>query len=104
MTDEQRSSPEYLKEGLDAGRFVSVHTLEDGFERDLVQQALAEAGIPHAIRLAGDTEFSLIFADAQGFGRVLVHARDAETAQQICDDIRATDEEAAETVKQMFDA
>ncbi len=103
MSDEQRSSPEYLKEGLDAGKFVSVHTLEDHFEYDLVGQALDDAGIAHAIRLSGDSEFALIFADAQGFGRVLVHASDAEAAQQICADIRATDAEAAETVKQMFD-
>jgi hypothetical protein len=103
MSEEQRSSPEYLKDGLDEGKFMSVHTLEDHFERDLVRQALAEAGIPHAIRLAGDTEFALIFADAQGYGRVLVHASDAEAARQICIDIRESDAEAAETVKQMFE-
>ena len=103
MTDDQRSTPEYLKAGLDEGTFISVHTLEDHFEYDLVEQALREAGIAHAIRLAGESEFALIFADAQGYGRVMVHADDAATARQICREIRATDAEAAETVKQMFD-
>ena len=104
MTEENRSSPDFLKDGLDAGRFVSVHTLDDHFEQDLVEQALDEAKITHAIWLSGDSEFALIFADAQGFGQVLVRAEDAEAARQICADIRATDADAQETVKAMFDA
>jgi len=103
MVDPTRSSPEYLKAGLDEGKFLSVHTLEDHFEYDLVEQALRDAEIPHAIRLAGESEFGLIFADAQGYGRVLVRSGDAEAALRICLEIRDTDAEAAETVKQMFE-
>lgn len=103
MTDEHRSSADYLKDGLDQGRFVSAHTLGDQFEQDLVEQALDEAGIAYAIRLSGDSEFALIFADAQGFGQVLVRVSDADSAKQICTEIRESDSEAAETVKAMFD-
>ena len=35
-----RNSPEYLKDGLAEGRFVAAITLEDHFEKDLVEQAL----------------------------------------------------------------
>ncbi len=98
-----RNSAEYLRQGLDEGRFVAAHTLNDHFEKDLVEQALEEADIPHAVRMAGESEFALIFEEAQGFGTVLVRAEDAETVRQLLTDIRSTDAEAAETVRQMFD-
>lgn len=100
MTD--RNSPEYLREGLDEGRFVAAYTLNDHFEKDLVEQALADADIPHATRLAGESEFALIFEEAQGYGQVLVRTKDAERVAGLLQDIRASDAEAAETVRQMF--
>jgi hypothetical protein len=102
MTTE-RNSPEYLRQGLDEGRFVAAHTLNDHFEKDLIEQALGEADIPHAIRMAGESEFALIFEDAQGFGTVLVRAEDAERVGELLSEIRSSDAEAAETVRQMFD-
>ena len=98
-----RNSPEYLRQGLAEGRFVAAHTLNDHFEKDLVEQALEEADIPHAVRMAGESEFALIFEEAQGFGTVLVRAEDAERVGQLLSEIRATDAEAAETVRQLFD-
>lgn len=99
----ERNSPEYLREGLDDGRFVAAHTLNDHFEKDLVEQALDQADIPHAIRMAGESEFALIFKDAQGFGTVLVRAEDAARVAELLAEIRQSDAEAAETVRQMFD-
>jgi len=98
----ERNSPEYLKQGLDEGRFVAAHTLEDHFEKDLVEKALMDAEIPHAIRLTGESEFGLIFEDAQGFGTVLVRSEDGERVAQLVSEIRRSDAEAAETVRQMF--
>ncbi len=99
----ERNSPEYLRQGLDEGRFVAAHTLNDRFELDLVERALNDAGIPHAIRLAGDSEFALIFEDGQGFGTVLVRVEDAERVGRVLAEIRQSDAEAAETVRQMFE-
>ena len=99
-----RNSPEYLKDGLAEGRFVAAITLEDHFEKDLVEQALDERDIPHAIRMAGESEFALIFEDAQGYGTVLVRAEDADRVKSLVDEIRASDEDAQETVRQIFDS
>ena len=99
----ERSSPEYLKDGLAEGRFVAAITLEDHFEKDLVEQALLQGDIPHAIRMNGESEFALIFEDAQGFGTVLVRSEDAEKVRSLVEEIRATDEDAQETVRQIFD-
>ena len=101
MTD--RNSPEYLRRGLDEGRFVAAYTLNDHFEKDLAEQALADADIPHATRLTGESEFALIFEDAQGYGQVLVRAEDAERVAELLREIRASDAEAAETVRQIFE-
>ncbi len=100
---EERSSPEYLKQGLDEGRFVIGYVLEDHFERDLVESALADADIPFATRLTGESEFAKIFEDAQGYGTILVRSEDKPRVDLIVTDLRESDEEAAETVKQMFD-
>lgn len=99
-----RNSPEYLKQGLAEGRFVAAITLNDHFEKDLVEQALEEADIPHATRMAGESEFALIFEEAQGYGTVLVRADDAPRVKLIVEEIRATDEDAQETVRALFDA
>ncbi|MCO4771627.1 MAG: hypothetical protein KDA24_16460 [Deltaproteobacteria bacterium] len=99
----ERNSPEYLRQGLDEGRFVIAYTLSDHFQKDLVEQALEEADIPHAVRMSGESEFALIFEDAQGYGTVLVRKEDAERVGQLLDEIRASDAEAAETVREMFD-
>ena len=101
MPDE-RNSPEYLRQGIDEGRFVAAYTLNDHFEKDLVEQALRGADIPHAIRMTGESEFALIFEEAQGYGSVLVRAEDAERVGEVLKDIRLSNEEAAETVRQMF--
>ena len=99
---EERNSPEYLRQGIDEGRFVAAYTLNDHFEKDLVEKALNDAGIPHAIRMTGESEFALIFEEAQGYGSVLVRAEDAERVAEVVKDIRLSNEEAAETVRQMF--
>jgi len=100
---EERNSPEYLKQGLDEGRFVVGYVLEDHFERDLVEAALSDADVPFATRLTGESEFGLIFEDAQGYGTILVRTEDKPKVDLIVTDLRQSDEEAAETVKQMFD-
>ncbi len=81
---EERNTAEYLRAGLADGRFVAAHTLSDQFEKDLIEQALNNAGIPHAMRLTGESEFALIF-------------------EEMIREIRRSDEDAEETVRQLFD-
>ncbi len=100
---EERNTAEYLRAGLADGRFVAAHTLSDQFEKDLIEQALNNAGIPHAMRLTGESDFALIFEEAQGYGTLLVRAEDARRVAEMIREIRRSDEDAEETVRQLFD-
>lgn len=99
----ERSTPEHLKAGLDEGRFTAAITLDDHFQKDLVEQALADADIPHAVRMSGESEFALIFEQAQGYATVLVRTEDAPRVKELFEAIKSTDAEAAEAVRQLFE-
>ncbi len=52
--------------------FVSVHTLSNRFEADLLMDALAQEGIPTLLRRFEETPYSGLFVTQKGWGRVMV--------------------------------
>ncbi|NSW85060.1 MAG: DUF3786 domain-containing protein [Syntrophobacteraceae bacterium] len=52
--------------------FVSVHTLDDRFEADLLMDALEQEGIPAILRSFEETAYTGLFVPQKGWGRILV--------------------------------
>jgi hypothetical protein len=67
--------------------FVSVHTLANRFEADLLMDALAQEGIPAILRRFEETPYSGLFITQKGWGRVLVPKEMEPQALEIIEDL-----------------
>lgn len=56
----------------DTSRLVSVHTLSNRFEADLLMDALRQEGIPALLRGFEETAYTGLFVPQKGWGRIMV--------------------------------
>jgi hypothetical protein len=75
----------------DESRLVSVHTLANRFEADILRSALEGEGIPAIFKSFVETAYSGLFVSQKGWGLILVPEDRAEAAGEI---IRSVLEEA----------
>lgn len=66
--------------------FVSVHTLANRFEADVLVDALRQEGIPVLLRPFEETAYTGLFVPQKGWGRVMVpREKETEARRIICD-------------------
>lgn len=64
-------------------QFISVHTVADRFEADLLMDALAKEEVHAILRTFEETPYDGLFVAQRGWGRILVSERDADAARQV---------------------
>ena len=96
----ERNSPEFIREGIAAGRFRVAAELQDQFELEMVESACSAEDIPHVTRTVRETAWSFLFAPQKGFGVLIVRDADAARVKEILADLRATDASAAELAEE----
>ncbi|MEW6263739.1 MAG: DUF2007 domain-containing protein [Thermodesulfobacteriota bacterium] len=69
---------------------ITLTTIENRFEADLITAALTEEGIEFVLRTFEDRAYDGLFVTQKGFGRLLVHESDQAAAQAIVDAVRAS--------------
>jgi signal recognition particle subunit SEC65 len=62
---------------------ISIHTLKNQIEAQVIENALQEAGIKCIIRTFEDRAYNGIFIPQNGYGQVLVEEKDRERAKEI---------------------
>ena len=68
-----------------SSQFVSVHTLANRFEADVLMEALRQEGIPALLRGFEETPYTGLFIPQRGWGRVLVpREMESEAREIIC--------------------
>lgn len=67
---------------LEYSQFISVHTVTDRFEADLLMDALEKEGIHAILRTFEETPYDGLFVAQRGWGRILVAEQDAGAASQ----------------------
>ncbi len=67
----------------DTSQFVSVHTLSDRFEADVLMDALRQEGIPALLRGFEETAYTGLFVPQKGWGRVMVPKEIEPQAREI---------------------
>jgi signal recognition particle subunit SEC65 len=70
---------------------LSIYTLKNQIEAQVIESALREAGIKCIIRTFSDAAYNGIFIPQQGYGQVLVEDQDKEKAKEVIEDIQAED-------------
>ena len=73
-------------------QFVSVHTLANRFEADVVMEALKQDGIPAFLRSFEETAYTGLFVPQKGWGRVMVPREMASQAREIISALTEDDE------------
>lgn len=73
--------------GTMSDQFVSVCTLEDRFEGDILMGALSEEGIPAILRPFQETAYATIFVPQKGWGQILVPEEMAPKAREIIEEM-----------------
>lgn len=73
-------------------QFVTVHTLENRFEADIIMDALQQEGIPALLRSFEETPYTGLFVPQRGWGRILVPAESETLAREIILSLAEEDE------------
>jgi hypothetical protein len=68
-------------------QFISVCTLEDRFEGDILMGALSEESIPAILRPFQETPYSTLFVPQKGWGQILVPEEMAPKAREVIDEV-----------------
>jgi hypothetical protein len=63
--------------------FVSIHTLTNRFEADLLMDALMREGIPTMLRNFEETPYNGLFVSQKGWGLLMVPEAQAEAGRQV---------------------
>ncbi|MCK8602590.1 DUF3786 domain-containing protein [Desulfoferrobacter suflitae] len=66
-------------------QFVSIHTVADRFEADLIMHALEKEEIHAILRTFEETPYNGLFVSQRGWGRVLVAEEDVTKAREVID-------------------
>ncbi len=72
---------------FESDEFVSVHTIANQFEADILKSALEEENIPVIVRCFHDTAYDGIYIPQKGWGRLMVPARLKEKSESLIKDI-----------------
>lgn len=67
----------------DVSEFVSIHTLANRFEADLLTDALEKEGVPVFVRSFEETPYDGLFVAQRGWGLIMVPEASAEKAKGI---------------------
>ncbi|MEN6439706.1 MAG: DUF3786 domain-containing protein [Syntrophobacter sp.] len=67
----------------DTSQFISVHTLSNRFEADVLMDALRQEGIPAILRGFEETAYTGLFVPQKGWGRVMVPREIESQAREI---------------------
>ncbi|ABK17406.1 hypothetical protein Sfum_1719 [Syntrophobacter fumaroxidans MPOB] len=68
-------------------QFISVCTLEDRFEGDILMDALSQESIPAILRPFQETPYSALFVPQKGWGLILVPENMAPRAREVIDEV-----------------
>ncbi|MFZ2447283.1 MAG: DUF3786 domain-containing protein [Syntrophobacteraceae bacterium] len=68
-----------------SSQFISVHTLANRFEADVLMDALRQEGIPAFLRGFEETPYTGLFVPQRGWGRVMVPREMESQAREIVD-------------------
>lgn len=67
----------------DVSEFVSIHTLSNRFEADLLTEALEKEGIPVFVRSFEETPYDGLFVTQRGWGLIMVPETSSEKGKEI---------------------
>ncbi len=73
-------------------QFVSVHTLANRFEADVIMEALEQEGIPALLRSFEETAYTGLFIPQKGWGRIMVPREKEAQAREIIHALSEQDE------------
>ncbi len=66
---------------------LSVYTLKNQVEAQVIEAALRQAGVKFVIRTFNDYAYNGIFIPQKGYGQVLVESEDRQRAEEIIADV-----------------
>ncbi len=69
--------------------FISIHTIENQVEAQVIEAALKEAGVKFIMRTFEDSAYNGIFVPQKGYAQVLVAPADSDKAKQIISIVNA---------------
>ncbi|MHC1726450.1 MAG: DUF3786 domain-containing protein [Syntrophobacteraceae bacterium] len=75
-----------------SSQFVTVHTLANRFEADIIMDALRQEGIPALLRSFEETPYTGLFIPQRGWGRILVPSEVETLAREIIISLAEEDE------------
>ncbi|UCG11879.1 MAG: hypothetical protein JSU72_15365 [Deltaproteobacteria bacterium] len=67
---------------MDESRFVSVYTIANRFEGDLLMDALKRENVPAILRTFEETAYDGLFVPQRGWGQILVPEENAPEAHE----------------------
>ncbi len=72
---------------LESDEFVSIHTIANQFEGDILKSALEEEGIPVIVRTFHDTAYDGIYIPQKGWGQLMVPSGFEQRSRSVVGDI-----------------